>query len=229
MRIILGFLVITAIVAGAWLFAPRPDPAVLAAAADAERVRLEALAGVRLMLADPATPEVVTPVITRNSVTGLWEVRGTAVSATGRSPFFGKLLQLCDDGLSRAECWRIASPPAPLAPVAAAPAPSAPPADAMSDSAAEAPSDVAGASIAILAPTSGAADSDAADHLINSPLVNARAGPGTENAVLGRLSDGQTLRLLERDQGWGRFEVVGGEQDGLVAWIAERLVRPTVE
>ena len=52
---------------------------------------------------------------------------------------------------------------------------------------------------------------------VTSPVVNGRAGPGTEHAIVMKVTPELRLELIERREDWGRFRVVEGaaaeEQD----------------
>jgi len=47
--------------------------------------------------------------------------------------------------------------------------------------------------------------------------VNVRSGPGTENPVVGKLSHGEQVRVLEESNGWKRVRPDAG---GLEGWVA---------
>lgn len=57
-------------------------------------------------------------------------------------------------------------------------------------------------------------------HRVARAVINTRSGPGTSNPVITRLTAGAQLSLLDEQGGWGRFVVLGGENDGLEVWAA---------
>lgn len=63
-------------------------------------------------------------------------------------------------------------------------------------------------------------------HLISGTEVNVRAGPGRDYEALTVIYRGQQLEMLEDQGEWARFRLIGGESDGLEAWIFTPLTRP---
>ena len=52
--------------------------------------------------------------------------------------------------------------------------------------------------------------------------LNVRAGPGPEHAVVGKLAQGEQVRVLEELNGWKRIRPDAG---GLEGWVAGEYVR----
>ncbi|MCL5777899.1 hypothetical protein M1105_12995 [Limibaculum sp. FT325] len=83
-----------------------------------------------------------------------------------------------------------------------------------------------GALAAAPAAAQGEAEPDAATgarsrtHRVVVSLANARAGPGTENAIRFTLAQDVDLHMLERDGRWGHFLVLSGDAEGKTAWMA---------
>lgn len=57
-------------------------------------------------------------------------------------------------------------------------------------------------------------------HLVARPVINARSGPGTTNAVLGKLTAGTALELITRDGRWGQFRVLDEGGPAEPVWVA---------
>ncbi len=54
--------------------------------------------------------------------------------------------------------------------------------------------------------------------------LNVRAGPGPEHPVVGKLAQGEQVRVLEELNGWKRIRPDAG---GLEGWVAGEYVRST--
>ena len=67
--------------------------------------------------------------------------------------------------------------------------------------------------------------SQAATHLVNRPIINARDGPSTDNKVIAKLSNGVHLSLLKAKNGWGRFVVLDGQAKDQEIWAALRILK----
>ena len=52
--------------------------------------------------------------------------------------------------------------------------------------------------------------------------LNVRAGPGAEHAVVGKLAQGEQVRVLEEMSGWKRIRPDAG---GLEGWVAGEYLR----
>ena len=64
----------------------------------------------------------------------------------------------------------------------------------------------------------------AATHRVARPVINTRAGPGTNNPVLAKLKAGDRLALLGKQGGWGNFLILDGADGGAEVWAALRLL-----
>ncbi|KAA9007131.1 SH3 domain-containing protein [Histidinibacterium aquaticum] len=77
------------------------------------------------------------------------------------------------------------------------------------------------------APQPGSAEVQGSDQAatvyVGGSRVNMRSGPGTGYAVLETLPEGTEARLLERQDGWARIEVVGGGTGWMADWLLEGL------
>lgn len=56
---------------------------------------------------------------------------------------------------------------------------------------------------------------------VTATSANVRGGPSTQNAVVGRLTRGEEVAVLETSDGWSRIRIEG---DGVEGWIAARLL-----
>lgn len=63
-------------------------------------------------------------------------------------------------------------------------------------------------------------------HVVSGTEVNVRAGPGLEFETIGVSYQGQDLEMLEDKGEWARFRFIGGESDGVEAWLYKPLTRP---
>jgi len=68
-----------------------------------------------------------------------------------------------------------------------------------------------------------------ATHQVILPTVNARAGPGLDRTVVGRLPRGTRLAQIGASDGWGRFVVLSGATRGQEVWAALRILAPLSE
>ncbi len=73
---------------------------------------------------------------------------------------------------------------------------------------------------------SGAQDAPAPTHVVSGSEVNMRDGPGLEFETIGVIYQGQELARLEDQGEWARFRLIGGEKDGVEAWLFTPLTRP---
>lgn len=56
---------------------------------------------------------------------------------------------------------------------------------------------------------------------VSASAANVRGGPSTNNAVIGRVTRGEEVAVLETVDGWSRIRIEG---DGVDGWISTRLL-----
>lgn len=69
----------------------------------------------------------------------------------------------------------------------------------------------------------GRSDDAPERYVVTASLLNLRAGPGRQHAVLALLAQGNEVELLELQDGWARVAVAGRALDG---WVSRDYVRP---
>ena len=74
--------------------------------------------------------------------------------------------------------------------------------------------------------TSEPSSAPQATHTIRVSEANGRAAPSKDGRILAIVSEGQKLEKIGAKGSWGEFKVLGGEQDGVVVWVYDRLVEP---
>ncbi|MDF1732629.1 MAG: hypothetical protein P1U49_14070 [Minwuia sp.] len=193
--------------------------------------------GIRAMLDDLSSLQVITLVPGIQVAASEWDFRGNAAADGRTEPFYGVAQLVCDRIQTRADCWRLvrldrdgrsvigrddvtalpSAAPAPDARAAAAPeagslrtetVPQRDPEPAIeSETATSAPAE----------PTT--------IWRVTGATVNGRAGPGTSFPIVARLGQEHRLLRLELDEGWGHYQILEPAADaGQEIWVWADLV-----
>lgn len=208
--------------------------------------RQMAALGMRKMLRTHAGHSFSSIVIGQTDADGFTDFRGQITVSGQAMPAYGRVRGVCSAGPEQPECWELVSLEANGQPVdlaaagddtkapawTAVSAVGAPPAPARA-----APPDPVPIVMAAtrntaepLAPDPrrdtvqeadpGTSALPAPTHRVARAVINTRGGPGTEHAVVTRLGRGAALALLEDRDGWGRFVVLDGADEGRQVWAA---------
>lgn len=245
MRILILFVVSVGLGSGGWVwFASGPHLTEraqrLATAADEE-------IGIRRMLAKRGELVLADLVIGSMREAGLKDFRAR-VNQSGRwRPVFGQARRLCVKDFGKSDCWQIVklqidgkeTPPddthvekipIPLQPLidtletADVPTDKAAGPRKSKTSASQHPTE-AHRTAKVAKPHDQPTKIDAAaSHTVARPVINVRAGPSVQHAILMKLEAGSRLQLLEQSADWGRFRVLDGPGRGTEVWAALRIL-----
>ena len=196
--------------------------------------------GVRRMLSSHVSFSVTDLVIGGTDGLDLRDFRGRIEREGRLKPMFGQARRLCVKGQHTPDCWEIAHLEIDGQPLDLAARATAATADAVADRAgpnhlqtAEIPlPDQDGApqneAAPVPRPTGGSASATpahpSATHRVARPVINARRGPSTEDAIVTKLQAGVRLALVQAQDGWGRFVLLDGEHVGAEVWAALRIL-----
>lgn len=166
---------------------------------------------------------------------GLRTFRARLVEDAHPRPVFGQARRICNSAPDLAECWEIASlqvdgevrdlgqQTAKAAPTAGGPVAATAVGDEIETSdIPKSPVDPA-PTVAPISAVSAPIEVEpepAVTHLVARPIINARSGPGLTNEVLLKLTQGNRLALISKQQGWGQFIVLDGDDQGSKVWAS---------
>ena len=215
--------------------------------AEAMRLKAEAALGIRRMLRAHPEFEFQNIVVGRVLEGGHVDFRGQMTRQGRTEPVYGMVSVHCVDGLAKAECWNLTYLERNGELLSLAPSDTIEHAKITDQTLPRKTEETPAATPVVQQTTITVAAVDVtsdetqtpepvanltalpATHQVARPVINTRAGPGTDNPVLTRLNAGARLLLIETRGSWGNFLILDGTSGGQEVWAALSLLEEAAQ